>query len=91
MSTVSAALALIRAAKAGDVSADFVVEQATALLDREELVKVLTFLTATMRDLYACKRSAISRLDAQEAMAWTELVAQFDAEGGSSGCGITSA
>lgn len=78
-SPIAAAVHLIRAAKAGDVSAATAVNLHTADLDRDQLGSVLTLLFPLLAELYDVQRLSKQRMDAKDAAAFVELVAHFNA------------
>lgn len=77
---ISAALELIRAAKAGDVSSAAAVELHTAGLDRDELASVLRLLFPFLAELYASKAAAAGLMRAVDDAEFAALVAQLEGD-----------
>lgn len=78
-SPVAAALSIIRAAKAGDVSAATAVDLHTAGLDRDELASVLRLIFPFLSELYAVNRAGVGLLDKQMDAEFAALVVQLEA------------
>ena len=80
---VTAALGLIRAAKAGDVSSALAVELHTGGLDRDEVQSVLTLVFPFMCELYAAKQASERWMTALDERAFEQIVARLEmGEGG---------
>lgn len=78
-SSIAAAVQIIRAAKAGDVSAATAIGLHTVGLDRDQLVSVLTLIFPLLAELYDVQRLSKQRTVAEDSAAFAALVAQFDA------------